>query len=160
MTILPASVGSEVEMKALPRAARQLGYAGLLPQLICFAYVVDGGKWQWTAQAIAFGYAALIFSFLGGMWWGIGLIRDEAPAWVFGWAVMPSLLALAAYAPWVFGWAWPAPSLIAVGVMLTLSPLVDCLIGGLSREWLSLRTQLSLGLGGLTTLIGMVALLG
>ena len=44
-------------MNLLPRAARQLGYAGLLPQLICTVYVIDGGKWQWTAQAMAFGYA-------------------------------------------------------------------------------------------------------
>lgn len=147
-------------MNLLPRAARQLGYAGLLPQLICTVYVIDGGKWQWTAQAMAFGYAALIFSFLGGMWWGIGLTRDDAPGWVFGWAVMPSLLALVAYAPWILGWAWPGPSLIAVGLMLTVSPLVDCLIGKLPDGWLALRTRLSLGLGGLTTLIGMVALLG
>lgn len=147
-------------MTTLPRAARQLGYAGLLPQALCAVYVIDGGKWQWTAQAIAFGYAALIFSFLGGIWWGIGLIREDAPRWIFGCAVMPSLLGLAAYAPWIIGWEWPGPSLIAVGAMLTLSPLVDGLIGGLPWNWLSLRLQLSIGLGGLTTLIGIFALLG
>lgn len=146
-------------MNALPRAARQLGYAGLLPQAICALYVFDGGKWQWTAQAIAFGYAALIFSFLGGVWWGIGLSRDYAPRWIFGCAVMPSLLALAAYAPWIIGWEWPGPSLIALGVMLMLSPLVDVLIGEQAPGWLCLRTQLSLGLGGLTTLIGFAAVL-
>lgn len=147
-------------MTVFPRAARQLGYAGLLPQLICALYALEGGKWQWTAQAIAFGYAALIFSFLGGVWWGIGLTRDDAPRWIFGWAVMPSLLALAAYAPWVIGWEWPGPSLIAIGIMLMVSPLVDSLIGAVGPAWLSLRLQLSVGLGGLTTLIGMAALLG
>lgn len=108
-------------MNALPRVARQLGYAGLLPQIICAIYAFDGGKWQWTAQAVAFGYAALIFSFLGGLWWGIALTREDAPRWLFGCAVMPSLLALAAYAPWIIGWEWPGPSLIAVGTMLTAS---------------------------------------
>lgn len=147
-------------MTSLPRSARQLGYAGLLPQAICAVYVIDGGNWQWTAQAIAFGYAALIFSFLGGLWWGIGLTREDAPRWIFGAAVMPSLLALAAYAPWIIGWEWPGPSLIAVGVLLIVSPLVDGMIGGLANECLSLRLRLSLGLGGLTTLIGFFAMLG
>ncbi len=147
-------------MTALPRAARQLGFAGLLPQALCALYVFDGGKWQWTAQAIAFGYAALIFSFLGGVWWGIGIARRAAPRWIFGAAVMPSLLALAAYSPWIIGWEWPGPSLIVLGLLLLASPLVDRAIGGLERDWLSLRWQLSLGLGGLTTLIGLAALKG
>ena len=147
-------------MTALPRAARQLGYAGLLPQVLCALYVFDGGKWQWTAQAIAFGYAALIFSFLGGVWWGIGIARRDAPHWIFGAAVMPSLLALAAYTPWIIGWEWPGPSLIVLGLLLLASPLVDRAIGGLERAWLALRWQLSLGLGGLTTLIGFAALKG
>ncbi len=147
-------------MTTIPGAARQLGYAGLLPQAICALYVFDGGKWQWTAQAMAFGYAALIFSFLGGLWWGIALTREDAPRWLFGCAVMPSLLALAAYAPWIIGWEWPGPSLIAVGVMLMASPLVDCLIGGLQPDWLALRLRLSVGLGGLTVLIGFAAVLG
>lgn len=146
-------------MTNLPRAARQLGYAGLLPQALCAIYVIDGGQWQWTAQAIAFGYAALIFSFLGGVWWGTGLARDNAPGWIFGVAVMPSLLGLAAYVPWIIGWAWPGPSLIAVGIMLMISPIVDCLIGATDAAWLSLRLRLSLGLGGLTTLIGYFAML-
>lgn len=146
-------------MKALPRAARQLGYAGLLPQAVCALYVFDGGKWQWTAQAMAFGYAALIFSFLGGLWWGIGLMRERAPGWLFGCAVMPSLLALAAYAPWILGWEWPGPSPIAIGAMLIASPNIDVLIGDLDRAWLSLRLQLSLGLGGLTMLIGIFSVL-
>lgn len=146
-------------MTTIPGAARQLGYAGLLPQAICALYVFDGGKWQWTAQAMAFGYAALIFSFLGGLWWGIALTREDAPRWLFGCAVMPSLLALAAYAPWIIGWEWPGPSLIAVGVMLMASPLVDRLIAGIESGWLSLRVQLSLGLGGLTMLFGIAAVL-
>lgn len=147
-------------MFVLPRAARQLGYAGLLPQFVCALYALDGGKWQWTAQAIAFGYAALIFSFLGGVWWGIGIARQDSPRWIFGAAVLPSLLALAAYAPWVIGWEWPGPSLVIIGALLAASPLLDFLIGGLDRPWLSLRLQLSSGLGGLTMLIGISASFG
>ena len=147
-------------MTNLPRAARQLGHAGLLPQALCALYVFDGGVWQWTAQAIAFGYAALIFSFLGGVWWGIGIARPDAPRWIFGVAVLPSLLALAAYAPWIIGWEWPGPSLLAIGLLLLGSPLVDRAIGGMERDWLALRLRLSVGLGVLTLLIGAVAMQG
>ncbi len=146
-------------MTLLPPAARQLGYAGLLPPLLCAAYAFDGGKWQWTAQAVAFGYAAVIFIFLGGVWWGIGIAREDSPRWIFGVAVMPSLLALAAYIPWIIGWDWPGPSLVALGVLITLSPLVDALIAQDTAGWQMLRLRLSLGLGGLTTLTGFAALL-
>ena len=79
-----------------------LGLAGLLPQFACVAALYLGSEeWRYTAQAIAFGYAALIFSFLGGMWWGIAAMAPAAEnrrtiGWVWVAAVAPSLIALVA----------------------------------------------------------------
>ncbi len=53
-------------------AARILGFAGLAPALACLAGVfIGGGEWRYISLAAGFGYAAVIFSFLGGMWWGL-----------------------------------------------------------------------------------------
>ncbi|MDP3907190.1 DUF3429 domain-containing protein [Novosphingobium sp.] len=143
---------------ALPQSLRQLGYAGLLPQAAAVVVALDGGEWRWTALAVGFGYAALIFSFLGGVWWGIGVARDDAPSWIFAVAVVPSLIALAAYLPWIAGYNWPGPSLLVVGACLLLTPLVDRAIGFLPAGWLALRLQLSLGLGAMSLALGVLAL--
>ena len=55
-------------MEPVSDNARLLGYAGLLPQAAAFVAVLKDGPEKWTALAMAFGYAALIFSFLGGVW--------------------------------------------------------------------------------------------
>mgnify|MGYP001412515250 FL=1 len=143
---------------ALPQSLRQLGYAGLLPQAAALVVALDGGEWRWTALAVGFGYAALIFSFLGGVWWGIGVARDDAPGWIFAVAVVPSLIALAAYLPWIAGYNWPGPSLLVIGACLLLTPLVDRAIGFLPAGWLALRLQLSLGLGAMSLALGVLAL--
>tara|TARA_R110000868_G_scaffold70789_5_gene207792 strand:+ start:49 stop:483 length:435 start_codon:yes stop_codon:yes gene_type:complete len=141
-------------------SARLLGYSGLLPQIAAIGTMLTGGpELYWTAMAVAYGYAAFIFSFLGGVWWGLGLAIAQPPRWIFVAAVMPSLIALATYLPWVLGWDWPRPSLMILAVALIASPLVDRLIvrgragfGG----WLKLRWHLSIGLGGLTLLAGLL----
>jgi NhaP-type Na+/H+ or K+/H+ antiporter len=47
-----------------------LGFAGLLPQIAALlALLVLGPRWHGAAVIVAFAYAALILSFLGGMWW-------------------------------------------------------------------------------------------
>lgn len=140
-------------------SARLLGYSGLLPQMAAIGAMVTGGpELYWTAMAVAYGYAAFIFSFLGGVWWGLGLAIAQPPRWIFVAAVMPSLIALATYLPWVLGWDWPRPSLFILGAALIASPLVDRLIVR-GREgfggWLTLRWHLSLGLGGMTLLAGL-----
>ena len=142
----------------LSNKARWLGYAGLLPQLAAVVLFVRGGEWGWVALAGSFAYAALIFSFLGGVWWGQALTTPAAPRWAFVAAVLPSLLALALFMPWTLGWGWPGPSLLWLGLFVALSPLVDrkLAIGGAS--WKQLRWHLSLGLGGLTILLGILAL--
>ena len=60
-------------LRPIPKAAFIAGYAGLLPQVIAAIMVLSGSEYQWTGLALAYGYAAFIFSFIGGMWWALGM---------------------------------------------------------------------------------------
>ena len=150
-------------LRPIPKAAFIAGYAGLLPQVIAAAMVVSGSEYRWTGLALAYGYAAFIFSFIGGMWWALGATtrKDDASAnGIFALAVAPSLLALATYAPWILGWEWPGPSMAWLGFFLLLSPLADCWLSArcaLPAGWMKLRWHLSIGLGGLTLLLAGLA---
>ena len=110
---------------------------------------------RWGALAIGYAYAALIFSFLGGVWWGLALRQDKAPLWIYVVAVLPSLIGVATYLPWIWGYRWPGPSLIILGLLVAASPLVDLKIGGSPAGWMQLRWILSLGLGSLTVVLGL-----
>ncbi len=145
---------------------RTLGLAGLLPALACLAAVLVGGEeWRYVGLAAGFGYAAMIFSFLGGLWWGLaaapGAAGQTKPrGWIYGLAVLPSLIAFALYLPWIFGLPWPGPSLVVLGIAIALSPLVDRRLraDGLAPDWwLPLRWSLSLGLGVATLAMGLAA---
>lgn len=146
-------------LRPIPKAAFIAGYAGLLPQLIAAAMVLSGSEYRWTGLAAAYGYAAFIFSFLGGMWWGLGVTtrKDDASSYaIFALAVAPSLLAFATYLPWIWGLEWPGPSMAWLGIFLLLSPLGDRWLSSrckLPVGWMKLRLQLSIGLGGLTLLL-------
>jgi hypothetical protein len=146
-------------LRPIPKAAFIAGYAGLLPQVIAAAMVVSGSEYRWTGLALAYGYAAFIFSFIGGMWWALGATtrKDDASAnGIFALAVAPSLLALATYVPWIWGLTWPGPSLAWLGFFLLLSPFGDRWLGvrcALPAGWMKLRWHLSIGLGGLTLLL-------
>lgn len=149
------------EQPPLNARARALGYAGQLPQLLAVILLADP-ETRWIAMAGGFGYAALIFSFLGGVWWGVGISNPQAPRWIYVAAVLPSLIALAAYVPWIFGWDWPGPSLVVIGLCLMLSPSVDremALKLPLPAGWVALRSRLSIGLGALTLMLGAAAYL-
>jgi Protein of unknown function (DUF3429) len=137
----------------LSDCARTLGYLGLLPQLCITVYAVGGIENVWISQAAGFAYAALIFSFLGGTWWGVGVMSAKAPLWIFAVAILPSLIALAAYLPWIWGLEWPEPSLAVLGIGLLASPAVDRALAThveMPIGWLLLRLHLSIGLGLLT----------
>jgi len=145
----------------LETSARWLGLAGLLPQLLAVLLLTDA-ELRWTAIAAGFGYAALIFSFLGGVWWGMAIATPSAPKWAYAAAVMPSLIGFAAYLPWIFGWTWPGPQLVVISLALLLSPLVDLQLArtiALPKGWLGLRRTLSLGLGSLTAILAASAIL-
>jgi len=141
-------------MQSVPALPRWLGLAGLLPQFTCVAVLYAGpAEWREAALAIAFAYAALILSFLGGMWWGIAAAAPAAQrrrtlGWLWIAAVLPSLVALACFLPWALDWAWPEPSLVMLGGALLVSLGVDAKLGALApRWWMALRVPLSTGLG-------------
>ena len=146
---------------SLTPPARALGYAGLLPQIFCVALVIGGHDWRYSALAGGFAYAAAIFSFLGGVWWGraVQSARTGQPASTGAYvlAVLPSLLAVALFLPWTFGWEWPGPALFYLGALIALSPMIDRALGYAAPDFLRLRWHLSLGLGGLTLVLGLVA---
>ena len=141
-------------MQSVPALPRWLGLAGLLPQFTCVAVLYAGpAEWREAALAIAFAYAALILSFLGGMWWGIAAAAPAAQrrrtlGWLWIAAVLPSLVALACFLPWALDWAWPEPSLVMLGGALLVTLGVDAELGALApRWWMTLRVPLSTGLG-------------
>jgi len=148
----------------LPFAARALWLAGLIPQVLVVAALVTGGADVWfAALSLGYAYAALIFSFLGGLWWGLAAMGgSRTPTWAWVAAVVPSLLALASAWPWATGGTWPGPSLIFLGLAIAASLLVDLRLraaGVTPGGWMALRVPLSLGLGGLTAAAGFLSLL-
>ncbi len=137
---------------SLPPAARLLGYAGLLPLVGCAAGLVLLPMHRAPLLDAGFGYAALIFSFLGGLWWGQGVARGRASPGLFGVAVLPSLIAWGLMLLRLLGWT-TGEALLALGTAILLSPVVDLVLArnqALVRGWIALRLQLSTGLGALT----------
>ena len=125
--------------------ALRLGYVGLLPFVVGAALVwLVGGN----ADAHAFStlmlscYAAVIISFLGGIHWGLAMRQQAgmgAPAWLYAWGVVPSLVA------WVAVVMPPYAGLVVHGVMLVTCYLVDRrtypMLG--AAPWLTLRFRLT-----------------
>ena len=137
-----------------PTIARLLGFAGLLPHIAVVLILLErNSELRFSALSLGYAYAALILSFLGGIWWGLAAKAERAPNWLWIAAVMPSLIALASAIPWATGDPWPGPSLIIIGVALIGALGVDWQLArqGLAPDWwMRLRLPLSLGLGGLT----------
>ena len=141
---------------SLPRPLIVLGLAGLAPQALCLWLALQDGPNHWFAIAAGCCYAAIILSFLGGLWWMAGALAGLTEGWVFGVAVVPSLAAWAALLPWCVGWTWPGPSLALLGLLLLASPLVDLALArriALPPGWLRLRWVMAGGLGLLTLAI-------
>ena len=151
---------SSYPLPPLPPLARWLGFAGLLPQLAMVAVLIQGRlDERFIALSIAYAYAALILSFLGGLWWGLAARAERPPSWLWYASVAPSLIALASAWPWAVGEPWPSPSLIALGLALIGSLAVDWALardGIAPPGWMALRLPLSLGLGGLTIVAALV----
>lgn len=148
----------------VPAAPRYLGHAGLLPQIACLLTALVGDDtWRINALMMAHTYAALIFTFLGGLWWGIAAAgsarQGETPDWVYWAAIAPSLIALATFLPlWLIGVIWIGPMLLILGLCISLTPLVDKRLGEYTPVWwLKLRWPLSVRLGGLSIILGVIA---
>jgi hypothetical protein len=146
-----------MQNEPLSPSARILGLSGLIPPAWATLTVFANAELRWGAMAIAYAYATIIFSFLGGVWWGLALKAERPMPWIYGIAVLPSLIGVATFLPWIWGYVWPAPSMVLLGLCIMASPLVDHLIGRMTNlpiGWLKLRWILSLGLGGMTLLLG------
>ncbi|WP_310387516.1 DUF3429 domain-containing protein [Roseateles sp.] len=123
--------------------ALRLGHLGLLPFVLgaLLVWLVGGRNAEahaWISFALS-AYAALILSFLGGIYWGLGFRSPHTSAQPFVWGVLPSLgawiaLVMPAYA-----------GLVLHGVMLIVCYLVDRrLYPALgAAAWLTLRFRLS-----------------
>jgi Protein of unknown function (DUF3429) len=148
----------EIQDTVMPKSQLYLGYAGLFPQMFCLALLFTGDENRWFALTGGFGYAAMIFSFLGGIWWGQAMTRADSPAWISVVAIGPSLISFAAYMPWALGWEWPGPSLVILGLCISASPLIDRKIGRIvpfSAQCINMRWILSVCLGGMTVILGL-----
>lgn len=139
----------------MPSFARWLGLAGLLPLVAVVAVLLidDDPKNRQDMLALGLTYAALILSFLGGLWWGLAAASARPmPSWVWVAAVLPSLYAWPPLGLAVLG-LWPAATALAIiGAGLWLALLIDraMVAAGLTPPWwMRLRWPLSLGLGSL-----------
>lgn len=150
----------DVVDRSPPPAARLLGFAGLVPPIaVVAALVLLPPDVAFPATALGYAYAALILSFLGGLWWGLAAAK-AGPGWVYVAAIVPSLFALATAIPWAIGLAWPGPSLAALGLAIFGSLIVDRRLVSLAIApawWMTLRLPLSAALGTLTLLTALLS---
>ncbi len=143
---------------ALSRIAFALGVAGLIPQLVA-VFVAHDPVHHALGLAAGYFYAAIIFSFLGGLWWGVAAANRAAPRWVYFVAVIPSLIAFGTALAWMSGRYGYGAALGVLGSGILLSVGVDwklAQLGLVDVSLLRLRLLLSAGLGGLTMLLGVI----
>ena len=145
---------------AIAPITRLLGFAGLLPQLAAVALVASGrGEFYFFGRVLALVYGIVILSFLGGVWWGFAVRRIGGQGVLAAVAVLPSLAGVALMIAVQFGLPLPR-ALVLLGVLIALTLLVDrhlAATGEAPAGWMALRIPLSLGLGGLTILAGVLA---
>ncbi len=129
--------------KPLNPIALQLGHAGLAPFVFGALLVWLLGERSLDAHAwVSFAlsaYAALIISFLGGIYWGLAFKQVEPSARTFIWGVLPGLIA------WVAVVMPAYAGLVLHGVMLIVCYLVDRRLYpafGVAA-WLTFRFRLS-----------------
>jgi hypothetical protein len=144
----------------LPRPPLILGAAGVLPPLLCVGLALVDPTLILPATIGGGLYAALILSFLGGMWWMEALLRRDERGWPYLVAVLPSLIGWALLVPPLLAGGSIRIALILLGLVIMVTPLADARIGTAMRAitgWARLRWALSLGLGGLTLILGLIA---
>ncbi|GEM73780.1 DUF3429 domain-containing protein [Sphingomonas aquatilis] len=153
-------IGSDASGQGLTgtvgESAMILGYAGLLPQIAAAATCAFDQTTQ-TGGMFAFGYAALILSFLGGIWWGFAMCAGVRQGEIACLAVAPSIVAAGLILLSVGGVISLALALVLLGVAVLLTLLVDRRLtaqGITPGGWMALRVPLSLGLGSLSIIIG------
>ncbi|WP_454884024.1 DUF3429 domain-containing protein [Sphingomonas oryzagri] len=144
-----------------PMPAIVLGAMGLLPLLIALFVRLAAGADPDTALpgkigGLALTYAAMILSFLGGIWWGVASARaseNERPRLMVI-AVVPAILATVLYG---FSADMPVVCSTLLGLVIAATPLVDRMLMKkrlVPAWWMNLRLPLSLALGALTIGLG------
>lgn len=140
----------------MPPLVRVLGFSGLLPLLGLVLMLASGRlpNWHGLGLALGLGYALLILSFLGGLWWGLAAAAGRlVPGWIWIASIAPSLFCWAIMAAVGLQEIAVEQGLALAGGGLLLSLLIDRALAaqGLVPDWwLVLRLPLSLGLGGLS----------
>lgn len=138
--------------------ARMLGFAGLIPQLLALlltATHIDAA----LGAMMALGYAMLIVSFLGGIWWGFAMRAGARQPRMAALAVIPTVVAFALVVARLAGFRadW---ALVAIAAVLMLTLVVDRMFleeGIAPPGWMGLRVPLTIGLAVLTIATGVVA---
>ncbi len=145
----------------ISKDARLLGLAGLLPQVAACIVALTYTEFTVYALVSGFAYAALIFSFIGGVWWGQALQAPKWHPWIFLASVIPSLISWAAALLLFSDLKWWSYATTAIAIGLMVSPLVDLQIGKIllqPKGWMKLRWTLSIGLGALTMVLAAFTL--
>jgi len=132
--------------ETLPRPARLLGPAGLLPFAGLAFLALARPDWREAALVALLTYGATIAAFLGAVHWGLALRPtpgEEGAAWGrIGLGVVPSLLA------WIALLLPLRPGLAALALLLLATAAVETWAAGrglVPRSYLRLRWGLSLG---------------
>lgn len=135
-----------VNQKMVPPSAAWLGGLGAIPfiALSCAAHLVDSDRQTFVVNALAT-YGAIILSFLGGIHWGMAIIRQSKNEQVnlkrtLIVSVIPSLAA------WSFLFLPERKSLIMLAGAMTLMLLFDLRVSraGQAPPWYpTLRIPLS-----------------
>jgi len=137
--------------------ALRLGYAGLIPFVLGALLVWLLAGYNDDAHTFVVlglsAYAGIVISFLGGIYWGLGMRQTIPSPQPFVWGVVPSLLA------WVAVLMPAYAGLVLHGVMLIVCYLVDRhfypQLG--ARAWLTLRFRLS-AVAALSCFLGAAAI--
>lgn len=149
------------QTRSIPTPVRLLGLSGVLPQIFCLAaaLTVPRSPDMSGPAALGLAYAALILSFLGGLWWMAALQQGVTRIWPYLAAVLPSLLGWLVLFPLAIGFDGVGTGLFLVGVLLLCSPLVDRALARIipmPAGWITLRMMMATGLGVSTLLLAMV----
>ncbi|MDY0957677.1 DUF3429 domain-containing protein [Sphingomonas sp. CFBP8993] len=148
--------------RPLPRPPLILGGAGVLPPILCIALVLVAPRLTLPTMIAGGLYAALILSFLGGLWWMEALIRREPRVTPYVAAVAPSLIGWIILLPPLLGGGSLRIALLILGAVILVTPLVDARIGRWVHDmpgWGRLRLALSTGLGAATILLGLIGVM-
>jgi hypothetical protein len=130
----------------LPRAARLLGLAGLIPTLAMVAALLLLPDWRDGVAKAGLAYGAVIASFVGGAWWGLAARTETVSPRLLALSVLPSLTA------WPALLVPPATGLLVLAlVFAALLPTDRRLVadGVAPGWWMALRVPLSLGMAAL-----------